>query len=177
LGAILFTRGESGYWQSYGHMYPYWWYHTAGDLQFMHSRHRDGENDWFVPKLQDRSGTRRLDAYLEEEIERVLIEAKKQIRAETDAHEEPASDDELWGDTLSDAHLEYMRRRFRVGFRRAQRRYKCAYAAKGLFNSIADQASRLLEMAQLDFDVMEVRVDLSRMTAKATIKEGFYEYA
>jgi hypothetical protein len=32
-------------------------------------------------------------------------------------------------------------------------------------------------MAQLDFDVMEVRVDLSRMTAKATIKEGFYEYA
>lgn len=115
---------------------------------------------WTMPT----NGTR-LHEELEDDLEEILVEAKRQIKAEA---YEP---EDLVG---MDGFLEASRRRFRIGYRKATRRFGPDYVSNQMYRNIR----RALEttVKQIDYEGQEFILAYDRSEAKCNEVEYNNEY-
>ena len=153
LGAALFVRGDGGWFAANGRSKhnDRWSVNTCSDIVEGMRKHVWQDEPW-VSLLSGRAGSHRLDEWNESEIEHCLNRVRQDFREEVGEDFNRAQ----W--MVSDLYMQQMARLMRVGYRKAERRYRNAYAAAHVFSQIAEKSDKLLEHAD-DFETLEVRLN------------------
>ncbi len=150
-GGVWHTRGR---WGDFENRYHTPHYNCAADISRMFT---EGEC-WSMPKL----GTHICED-IEEDIDEILVEAQRQIKVE--AYE----DEDL---TQMPEYLEAARRRFRIGYRKATKRFGSDYASNSTYRRIRDALKTCVK--HIDYEGQEFILGYDHSQAK--IREVEYSY-
>lgn len=155
LGASMYVRDES-YYAHHGKVETSPGVHVASDLPDI-MRHVTVEGYGLPPAPK----TKRTDYHLENYIDRMYQEYRRNIREEYDKHDL----------RLSTETQRSIRSYLRIGYRRAERKYGGRrYEAQSLFCHIEEEADKYLKHAE-EGAVLKIRVDFRNLTAKVRFEE------
>lgn len=164
LGACVLVRSLGGYHD--GHRLPPA-VHLASEFHSMMS-HAMEEGGYHLRHKPHR--VHRLeDDYAESIIRDIGPNALKHLREYGDV-------DESWIDAAR-SWMPHALDWFRIGFRRAQRRYRGldSYTLCGMFREIEERADKLLRHAELGY-VLEVSVSVARASVRVELQEPDYDW-
>jgi hypothetical protein len=156
LGAALYIRGNGGYWMN---ATP--GVHIGSDLPEIIGHHVFED----MPMPPEPPRTKRLEDWAESEIDIAIQSATREWADRCDGEEQMQQ---------ARALLARARGWFRIGYRRAQRRYKgtdCNQLSY-LFKQIEEAADRKLKHAETG-DELTLRVNIRRLSFEATVRRAY----
>lgn len=151
-GGVWHVRGR---WGDFKNTYHQPAHHAAADI----SRMFTDQGYWTIPT----NGTRLIED-IEEDIDEIIVQSKKLIKAEA---YEPSDLDNM------DEFLEAARRRIRIGYRKATKRFGTGYESNSIYNNI----KRALEtcVKHVDYEGQEFVLAYDRREASCRELEISYE--
>lgn len=102
---------------------------------------------------------------LEEDLDEIMVEAKKIIKAEAYEHADLVGSDEF---------LEAARRRFRIGYRKATKRFGSDFSSNCVYRNIRHAVEKTVK--HIDFEGQEFLLSYSSNEAKCREVELNYDY-